>query len=654
VIGGRLNRWVGCAALTGAVLVLSGCPASPRNTQAAKPKKPPPPVNMVVEVGHGNAVRQGQTVPVRVTLSQNAKPITGRLELDDLNGGRTVTPIDLPRGSNKVYTLYAELSQDEHTTSGDSAEIRVHDGGTMLARQALRPAYVKEGSVVISATGDGSGLQFLHDPDQKGLRVTHHSPADLPRQWAGYSPADVVALNGRAWTAMDDEQRRALRMWVESGGRAILCGESTTEWRDPEAAAIVGLEPRTVHSEGSLECLDAWGDVPFVARGGKLLTVSGPLLAGTSTAFRQQGYPLVVARTALRGQVLWMGFDPFRETLRDWEGYQTFWIRAIESVKRSKDPVRVLSPEEVEDARSAANSLPRLPAPPMAAIVAFGVVYALIFGPVNIWILRRLRRTVKSWLFVPALSLGMTVVVLLVGQTWGNTRTVLNSVSVLHAVAGGRTAQERTLIGIFSPTNRAFDLTVDDPAPSLQDRGGVDAQGAAPVSLGWPDLQADGATRWEALPLLLYSTRMLHLERPLDLRGQFDARLTWNGAPAGKLVNGTNIALRGVYLMRNGRRQWVGDLAQGAEVTVRAGAWASGLKEELPDPGKSGQFLENQRFRQSIQALWDHAPSALMDTANSKDVWLIGECADYRSALNVAQVPYSNEAGLMVVRIPKP
>jgi hypothetical protein len=645
------RRWlVGLPALTGVSLLLCGCPA-PKQAAGQKPKKPPPPVNMVVEVGHGNTAREGRAIPVRVTLNQNDKAIHGRLELDDLRGHRSEMPIELPRQGNKVYTLFASLSQNPGSYNGESAEIRVHDGGRVLVRQTLTPVYTAERTLVISATGDGSGLQFLHSSSPDGLRVSHLSPADLPRQWAGYEPADVVALNGRAWTAMDDEQRRALRMWVETGGRAILCGETTTEWRDPEAAALVGVQPRRIYTESDLDCLRSWGDLPFTASGGKLLTVSGPLYPDTRVVYAQGDHPLVVTRSALTGRVLWLGFDAFRETFRGWEGYETFWTRALKEARSGSNTSPTKPPEEVEDARKAANALPRLPAPPMGAIIAFGVVYALIFGPVNIWILRRLRRTVKSWLFVPSLALGMTVVVLLVGQTWGNARTVLNSISILQASGGGRTAREEMLIGLFSPTNRAFDLLVDDPAPDLQDRGSADPREAMPISLGWPARQADGQSRWEAVPLVLYSTRLLHLGRPRDLGGTIEGRLTAAGAIAGKVINGTNLGLRGAYLSYAGRRQWLGDLPPGGEAMVRGGAWAGSLKEELPDPPVVGQFLENRRFRESVRALWAKGPQELVDGPVKNELWLVAECDEYKSALNVAQVPYSNQAGLVVVKI---
>ena len=41
------------------------------------------------------------------------------------------------------------------------------------------------------------------------------------------------------------------------------------------------------------------------------------------------------------------------------------------------------------------------------SVLAFGLVYVLVFGPLNIWLLRRLRRTVRAWLFMPAVAVIM-------------------------------------------------------------------------------------------------------------------------------------------------------------------------------------------------------------------------------------------------------
>lgn len=629
-----------------AAFLLSGCPARPKDA-SGKPAKPPPPVNMTVEVGQAGAARQGQVVPIKVTLGQNEKPITGTLELDNLEGRRTEMPVELPRQSNKVYTLFAPLSQSSSRLSGEWAEVRVREGGRVLAKQLLTPVNA-DAKVLLSCTDDGSGLQFLDD--RRRYRVAHLLPRDLPQQWAGYEPASVVALNGRAWAAMSPEQRKALRTWVEQGGRAILCGEALNEWRDPDGQSLAAITPARIATRTSLDCLDVWGEAPFRAAAGSILTVSGTPLPG---AFSHSGQELM-EREVLAGRVLWMGFDPFRETFRNWDGYERFWRRVLDRAERAPTAAPpVNDPDQVDSARSAASSLPRLPTPPMPVIIAFGVVYAVIFGPVNIWVLRRLRRTVKAWLFVPTLALVMTVVVLFAGQMWGSARTVLNSVSILQASQGSRSAREVSLIGLFSPTNRSFDLAVEDVAPVLEDRGSTDPQVSDQIRLDWPELQSEGMVRWSSVPIVLFSTRLLHLDRPRDLAGSVEARLAWADAtrPAGSVTNGSNLKLRGAYLFCAGRYHWLGDLGAGASAKIGSG-WKPRLEGSLAAQ-KAGQLIENETFRENVESLWRNAPDQLLNGAARRDAWLIAECDGYRSGLSLSQIPYSNQAGLLLVRLPR-
>lgn len=633
--------------------------------EQAGPRKKPPPVRMEVQVGQrvlrDDFAREGKTVPIRVVLDNTGAPIVGRIEIRDARG-RAVSEmaVELPQPSHKEYTLFAALEQGDQDSNYSAGSIRLFDGRRMAASKPLIFRSLATNVLVLSATGDGSGLQFMGEgkrydyPDQdRTYRAAHISPQDLPRQWPGYEPADVVALNGRAWTQMDDEQKRAFRMWVEQGGRAIICGESTTEWRDREGAALCPIVPRELHSLKQLACLGRWGGAPFRTASGGLMLASGPLAPGGEVLLSEGGIPVVLARPTLRGSVVWIGFDGFRDTVRNWPGFVRFWHRAVDETIRRVPPDRLLRLREVKEAGAAASSLPRLPAPPMGAVVAFGVMYGLIFGPLNIFVLRRLRRTVRSWLFMPALAVGMTVVVLFVGQLWGSARTVLNSFSVLQAQSGGRTAYEESLIGLFSPTNRDFDLTLDDPAPALIDLGSVERRpgeaAAPPRAFGWPEHQLDGAVRWDRVPLALFSTKMLEQRRPRDLEGSFEIDV--DSAGGGAVRNKSSFPLRRAYLRRRGRYHWIGDLTRGASAVVKSAKWGAGL----PKPSAAapvGELRENATYRRNMETLWRSAGDVLMPAESQGDVWLIGEVERYRGGLDVSGVPYSNRAALLMVRLP--
>jgi len=646
-VGVLVARW--CAASAVLLLLAAGAGAQEEQDPAAQVRRPapkkPPRVGMQVQTGRANAVRTDRPTPIRVTLQNNGAALLGRLVVSDRLGHTTETPVELPRGANKAYTLFAQLAPVDF--SPESGTVTLYENRKGIAKQALLPEYPKNVLIVLCATGDGSNLQFLHDRTR--VWVDSASPQDLPRQWPGFDPANVVVLNGRAWAQMDDEQKRAFRIWVERGGHAILCGEASTEWRDPEAQALIGVTPSQPQSVRTLSTAAAWGGEPFRAQAGSILTVSGPLAPGAETLFSEAGRPLIVQRETLRGQVLWIGFDPFGESLRNWSGLDSFWRRALETANRPLqfDLGPVLS--GVPEALKAAQSLPRLPAPPLAAIVVFGLTYAVIFGPVNIAVLRRLRRTVRAWLFVPALALGMTLVVLFVGQSWGNARTVLNSVSVLQAANGGRTGMENTVTGLFSPTNRAFDLALDDPAPRLADLGAADGEASAPLELGWPDHQTDGMVSWDQVALQLYAIRVLEHQRPIDLNGSFKLDLQPDGS--GSVTNSTSLKVHGAYLTRNGRYCWLGDLKPGATVPVSAGKWQKKLGEKLPAARAAGEIHEAEVFRDSVDHLWSGARDLLLEPQARKETWLVAEAEDYTGGLQVTDVPFNNRAALVIVRV---
>jgi hypothetical protein len=264
---------------------------------------------------------------------------------------------------------------------------------------------------------------------------------------------------------------------------------------------------------------------------------------------------------------------------------------------------------------------------------------------------------------MPALALGMTLVVLFLGQRWGSSRTVLNEVSVLRAQSGCMTAREEGLIGLFSPTNRAFDLTVEDSAPVLADTGGGDAAGVTDqqVTLGWPNRQEDGLVRWDAVPMQLFSTLVLREERPYDMRGVIEVTPMSANPAAGStrimesvalVTNTTPLALTDAYLTFNGRYCPLGALPSGAEVSVAANAWKQGAPKLPAAREQLGELLENTRYRESLNRLWQDASKQLLSDADRRDAWLVARCEGHRGGLRVAEIPYSNRAALVLVRLP--
>jgi hypothetical protein len=627
-------------------------PASNEPEQVTRPQSAakPPPVNVVAEVGIDNSYRARRITPIRVVLDNIGDGIVGRLTLTSTDGESTEMAIDLPRRGHKEYTLFARLQGgDENSIDAPTWDLRLWDrrfGGRSLDHRKLSPLAIQsDAAFVLSCTGAGSGLQFLHD--LQTYRVKHLSPNEMPRQWPGYEPADVVALNGRAWQEMDEEQRAALRLWLDQGGRAVLCSESPTEWRDAEAAGLIGCTPKDLVSLPRLDCVEEWAGRPYVATSGKLMTVSGPLRPGAEKMLIEGTRALVIRRPTVKGRVIWLGFDPFSQSLRAWRGNKAFWRRLLQEARTGPTRLKPELQESQPTLAAATTALPRLPAPPHWALLVFGVRYALIFGPINILILRRLRRSVRAWFFMPGLALGMLVIVLAGGQAWGQARVVLNETTLLETRFGSRSAWESGLLGVFSPTNRSFAARVEDPAPNvehLMPASARDVEGGI-KAMGWPDEQLDGAVRWSSLPMQLFSIAWLPVSRPRDLAGSLEWTRTADNRLA--LHNGTALRLRNTYLARRdvGPPYLVlGTVEPGATVALAGDGWSRSLKPREVSEKNPLQLLENRRFQDAFTKAWQDIPA---DQAFDGKILLVCE-TDSGQGVELEGMPFTNRASLLV------
>ncbi len=642
-------RWTGLALLLPSFLLvgaLAGCRRPiPTTTAKPKPGAPPPPIAMNVTVGQNNLTVRGLIAPVTVTLDSTGIPRRGRLELVGRNGRVTRMPYELPKGGHKVYTLFAQFEPDLDSQDGSCAELFITDGDRPMLRHLIKPEFV-EGPVYLSCTGDGSGLQFL--AQEKKVFVSHRTPVDMPREWGGFRPCTAVAVNGRAWSEMDDAQRRAMRLFVARGGRAILCGESPAEWRDTDGRWLSGVTPTDLRAVASLSGVADWAGVPMTPRSGKLMTVSGPVAAGGQVQLAEGGRALALTRPFGSGRILWLGFDPFRAAVREWPGNIRFWRQAL--VILAKGEYVAPFGESSPAAARAATTLPRLPAPPPWAIAGFGVVYVVIFGGLNTWLLRRLRRTVRAWAVTPVLAVTVSVVALSAGQFWGSAQVVMNQVNIISTTAGASAAVEVGLTGLFSPTNRDFDLRVDDSSPSFAERREETPSGVH--DMDWPTEQADGVSRWLNVALQIYSVRQLRLVRPVDLGGPITAALQRPPGSGrigftGTVSNTTSLELNDAALYCQGWRVGIGKLAAGATARVDAEGWKRGGPGRKPDPLLSAG---SDGFGPSVARLIAEEVGD-GDPTQPAGVWLVALAPRYRAGIDVAGQPITQSASTLVVRL---
>lgn len=173
-------------------------------------------------------------------------------------------------------------------------------------------------------------------------------PADLPDSWLGYSGFDFILLSGTDWQKLKPAAKRALLEWVRLGGKLH-----------------VYLSPGTYSESLGLAGIDSAG--AHVMSLGKIVTLSwdGRRLPAGETINRYWGEPQRV-----------MSLKQQHTSTGDWPLLSLLGVRSFASWQ----------------------------------VIVFLVVFGLLVGPVNLFVLAPAGKRHKLFVTTPLLSIGASVV----------------------------------------------------------------------------------------------------------------------------------------------------------------------------------------------------------------------------------------------------
>lgn len=347
--------------------------------------------------------------PYIATVANRGPDAVGRVVVRIESSGNVLHPVNLPRGSTKRVTLIlpvsAQYSQVQITLDTDQGRV---------SKQIL-PQYGYGGQGGGLLIGGSSGDMAFLNP-----QPTQHVGADAaPERPILYSGFDFVVL-GESAERMSDAATRALQIYLVAGGKILLVGGASSPLlHDPRWVPLLPMHPtgvRDVRVPTSVEKL--WGrpmpETPITLTLGKVADSSQVRATGP--------VPLVVERSAGQGLVVQFAFNPFDEPLRTWSGLTKLFARYLppgsgsiqmlgrdhryEDFGNSGMPTSAIvvvpgSPPQplVQDAFT-------LEMPPWSKMLTLLIAYALIVVPVNLLVLRRMRKSELAWVTAPLVSLG--------------------------------------------------------------------------------------------------------------------------------------------------------------------------------------------------------------------------------------------------------
>jgi hypothetical protein len=517
-----------------------------------------------------------------------------------IGGGRSAGVssfrLAVPAGGNQETVLYLPgpgRADNVNYTVGVMADVRGPGVGsgriTVLGNGQMKRAYLAAPTGLanrLRALGPSpSGSRGFSPADRAGFEVKDMDPARWPADWRVWAPFNLVALGADEFLALDSARQAALRDWVALGGRLLLEPSSP---QAEERVEKIGLGNITTWHGSLQQVYDAGGTTTET-----IYQITQLDRAGRST-------PVVVnvppGRTPPPGAV------PVTRTV----GPNLATLPQLQAAAPRDKPwtgrFSLLTADDFTAAVVTKNPL---------LLILFLAVFAVLVGPVNLFVFAPPGRRHRLFFTVPALSLLASLglgAVIVVGDGFGGAGSrralvVLLPGSNRAAIFQEQVARTGVLFG------RSFPLAADTAAvQTLADSGEAGLNDSAPDAR----LRRDGEeASGDWFRSRLRQAQALWRITPTRARVELVAGGTGGAPPVVQSSLGT--ALRDfVYLDNEGNAWTVESLPPGQRVTLKtdAHAWAAHdvakasngrlapvTSKDPPVPG-SPEYLRQARLRQ--------------------------------------------------------
>ena len=572
-----------------------------------------------VEVGFSGAYKAGLWTPVRVHLDDGVDLGGAEISLVVPDGdgvpSRVTTP--LPSPAPDSILLYARFGRVQCPLivrverSGELIDEREFEASDVesartfpLALHSDRPLVVMAGT---ASLGIADAIARMREPADETTQLVKLADATLlPDQWIGYEGVDLVVLAGAslesyAGMGPDDERIVALSKWVRHGGRLLISvGEHGRELLGNDGP-LSPLLPGTFAKVTSLpmaRTLERFSnsDEPLPSRvDGKMLQVA-QLVDVEGTVKWEGNLPLIVDRVWGFGQVIFLASDLDRGPLGKWGARSLFvakllgWpTKPVEDDTESKAIRHYGYTDLAGQLRSGLDQFEGVWQIPFGLIVAAIVIYLLLIGPGDYFLLRRfLGRMELTWVTFPATVILFCVVAYVVARYTKGDRFLVNQATLIDVDVETGELRGTAWANLFSPDTQRLDVrfVLPEGETSLDSKGeqvtswlglpggalgGMDP--VAPPPVVWPEPYdfRDDRTWLADVPMQIWSSKSLTTRWKGEMAEAFECDLEEKGPiPTGRITNRLDITLTDCLLVYGAWVYELGTLEPGQRFRVGA------------------------------------------------------------------------------------
>ncbi|MFN2463028.1 MAG: hypothetical protein ABR573_03880 [Candidatus Dormibacteria bacterium] len=472
--------------------------------------------DMQVTAGYDGLARPNDWVPVHVSVKNNGPDFRGRLRIDDGTAGSggfasrgfrapaqsnccggpvgfadRELDVAIPGGGTRRYNLYVAAAQ--------SPRAALLDGGREVASAELAQTLTFTGSSVllVGIVSDRADtldhLSLVRLGGAATVHAVHLRPVDLAPSGILLRSFDALAFDDASTDTLTAEQKSALRDYVSAGGGLLLVGGPTGS--KTFAGIPLELQPVRLSGAGRSDLAAVAGLAQAAPPPGGAVVSTGKLQEGAH-AVSDGKTPLLAWGRFGAGGLVYAAFDPGAEPISSWAGEAALLrelVARASSIRVPPSPTGFSQPQSGRGAvdysaiSSVLNNLPSLdvPAAGLVGWLLFG--YALLVGPVNYVVLKRLRRRHLAWVTIPTMIAIATASVLVVGFSVKGSGNQANQVRLVQLSAAGARTYVVTYTGVVVAHRGDYALSLPDTAflGSVANNyqpgtGGVDVRGEPP------------------------------------------------------------------------------------------------------------------------------------------------------------------------------
>jgi len=428
-------------------------------------------VTITAQAGLDGFCKVDKWLPVHITVENTGADINARVQTSYKNnaGGQTVNGVDisLPATSRKEFFLYVTPEGLMRTFN-----ISVMNGNKTLAKTNLNISCSSDATTVFGVLADNpSTYTMLNNvrPLTGATRTAQLNISDLPDQAQGWGILDALIISNVDTGTLTLEQKKALELWLANGGKLFVTGG--IQWQSITAGIsdFLPIQLTSTQKVSGLSALSAYAMDSTLPESDAILA-TGKAQADANILVEQNGIPVLIEKTIGFGKVYYFAADPGLQPLTDWIGMQAIYEHLL--AFKSPKPAWAFGSWNSYRASAALATLPELALPSFIYVCCWLGLYITIIGPVNYFILRRMKRAELAWITVPVLVIIFTSLAYFSGYLYRGTRPILNSLTLLQAWQGVDQAKAASLVGVYSPSRTTYNVESQDqflifPFPDL-------------------------------------------------------------------------------------------------------------------------------------------------------------------------------------------